>query len=79
MSHPHSGPTISQEELLQLFLTTRGKGREAEFITVADAAEMVGCTHNAILKWISEGKIEAVKVGGRFQIWRPTLNDHLHE
>lgn len=29
MSHPQSGLSINQEELLQRFLTLRGKAREA--------------------------------------------------
>lgn len=79
MQNPQNKLSDREEELLNRFLALRGKARMEEFITVAEAAEMVDCSHNAILKWINEGKIEAVKVGGRFRIWRPTLNDHLRE
>lgn len=79
MPSPQSKLSDREEELLQRFLVLRGKAREAEFITVTDAAEMIGYSHYAILKWINEGKVEAVRVGGRFWIWRATLNEHLRE
>lgn len=55
------------------------KAREAEFITVTDAAEMADCSRNAVLKWINEGKVEAVKVSGRFRVWQSSLNQHLQK
>ena len=79
MSHPQSEPAISQEELLQLFLTSRGKKRAEEFIVVTEAAEMAGCSRDALLKWINEGKVRAVKVSGKFRIWQPTLRQHLRQ
>ena len=71
--------SITPEELLERFLTLRGKAREAEFISVADAAEMVGCNRNTVLKWINEGKITAVKPSRHFKVWQPALNRYLYE
>ncbi len=79
MPYPQSGLLINQEELLERFLALRGKARQAEFITVTDAAELADCSRDAVLKWINEGKVEAIKVSGKFRIRRPSLNRHLHE
>ena len=79
MPSPLNKLSDREEELRQLFLTLRGKAREAEFMTVTDAAEMAGCSRDAVLKWINESKVQAVKVSGKFRIWRPSLNRHLHE
>lgn len=79
MLNPQSDVSINQEELLRRFLTLRGKARTAEFITVTEAAAMADCSRNAVLKWINEDKVKAVKVSGKFRIWRPTLNHHLRE
>jgi len=79
MKNTQSKLSDREEELLKHFLALRGKARIEEFITVSEAAEMADCSRNAVLKWINEGKIEAVKVGGRFRIWRSTLNDYLRQ
>jgi excisionase family DNA binding protein len=40
---------------------------------------MAGCSRDAVLKWINEGKVKAIKVGGKFRIWQPTLQQHLRQ
>ncbi|MEP7336910.1 MAG: excisionase family DNA-binding protein [Acidobacteriota bacterium] len=79
MPYPQNGLSISHEELVERFMTLRGKERAAEFISVTEAAETADCSRDAVLKWINEGKVEAIKVSGKFRIWRPTLQQHLRQ
>jgi len=79
MPYPQNGLSISHEELVERYLNLRGKARAAEFISVTDAAEIAGCSRNTLLKWINEGKVEAVRVGRRFKVWQPDLKYQLRE
>jgi excisionase family DNA binding protein len=77
MSHPQNGLSITHEELVERFMTLRGKERAAEFISVTDAAEVADCNRATVVKWINEGKVEAIRVGKRFKVWKPALRHHL--
>jgi excisionase family DNA binding protein len=79
MPDPQNGLLISHEELFERYLDLRGKARAAEFVSVTDAAEIAGCSRNTVLKWINEGKVQAVKVGRRFKVWQPNLKCRLRE
>jgi len=46
----------------------------SEFVTAAEAAEMLGCSDTQIRRRIREGKLTATKRGGEWQIARDYLN-----
>lgn len=53
--------------------------RERGWITPAEAAELSGCSKQAVYKWLDEGKVECTKSGGRRFVKLESLNVFLGE
>ena len=64
-------------ELLDIYMSLRGKERDEKFITAEQAAEITGLTSRTIRKWINEGKIESLLFGDKHHIWMDSLRGHM--
>jgi excisionase family DNA binding protein len=52
---------LSQEERRRLFLTTR------------QAADLLGTAQRTVQSWIMEGKLDAIRLGGRYLVHAESL------
>jgi len=59
--------------LKETFLSVPVERRGAEFLSVKEAAYLLGKHPSAIRRMIDEGKIQAIKVGGTFLVYKPSL------
>lgn len=50
--------------------SSKGNGREPEFITVADVVTMVSCSERTVRGWIADGTLPAFKAGRMVRIRR---------
>jgi predicted site-specific integrase-resolvase len=50
-----------------------------EFVRVKEAKDIVLSSESTIRRWCREGDIEYLKLGGRIQIWKPSLEDMIKE
>lgn len=41
--------------------------------TLTEVEKILGVSHRTLLRWVTEGKIEAVKVGSRWKVSEDTL------
>ena len=42
-----------------------------------EVAEMLGVTRVTVYRWIKEGKLKSVKIGGSVRIWESELNEFI--
>ena len=61
-----------------IFLSMPPKDR-SDFLSVKDAAYILGKHPSAIRRMIDEGKLKAVKVGGTWSVYRPSLEQQIQE
>lgn len=45
--------------------------------TLTEVEGILGVSHRTLLRWVTEGKIKAVKIGSRWKISEDTLKDIL--
>jgi len=45
--------------------------------TLTECESILGLSHRSLLRWVTEGKIKAVKIGGRWKVSEDTLKDIL--
>lgn len=70
---------VSSERLrlLKIYTSLSPKERVAKFAGSERAAEIAGVSQRTIANWINEGKIDAIFVASRHQIWLDSLHTHL--
>lgn len=68
---------ISEEELLQLYLSLPRQLRGKRFADTASAAELTNLSQRTIQFWIETGAIRAVSIGKKYQVDLDSLVDYL--
>ncbi|MCI0661206.1 MAG: helix-turn-helix domain-containing protein [Acidobacteria bacterium] len=68
---------ISDEELLERYLSLSEKQREEEFLTTACAAEIAGMSQRTIQLWVDVGDIRAIYLGRKCIVHRESLMAYL--
>ena len=59
--------------LIELYLRLDPVERRRVFLTTRDAARDIGVAQRTLQTWISEGRLAAVRVGGRYLVHAPSL------
>jgi len=59
--------------LIELYLRLDPIQRRQAFLPTRDAAREIGVAQRTLQTWISEGKLAAVRVGGRYLVHAPSL------
>lgn len=80
MSHPSLAAmpsNLTDEELLELYLSLPPKPRAERFIDTAHAAEMTGVSVRSIQLWIESGAVRAIAVGGKYRVVLDSLKEYL--
>lgn len=60
-----------EESLSQRFLKLQSRDKERDFKTPAELAGELNLTASRIRQLVDEGKLAAIRVGGRILIYRP--------
>jgi hypothetical protein len=68
---------LSDEELLQRFLSLPPQQRAEQFVSTARAAELIDRSPRTIQRWIESGAIRAVFIVGRYRVELASLIDHV--
>ncbi len=50
---------------------------DTKLYTLTECEKVLGVSHRTLLRWITEDKIKAIKVGSRWKISEDTLRDIL--
>lgn len=50
---------------------------KTKLYTLTECESILGLSHRSLLRWVTEGKIKAVKIGGRWKVSEDTLRDIL--
>ncbi len=67
----------SDRELLNFYLKLIPRERKALFAGTARTSGLVGLCQRTIECWIETGEIRAVRVGKKYQVYLPTLQQYL--
>jgi excisionase family DNA binding protein len=67
MSEPRPVP-IRARGLVEKYLGLDPVERRRSFLTTRDAAKEIGVAQRTLQTWILEGKLDAVRVGGRYLV-----------
>lgn len=65
--------TSAEQGLIELYLRLDPIERRQTFLTTRDAALEIGVAQRTLQTWIAEGKLAAVRVGGRYLVHAPSL------
>lgn len=57
-----------QQSLVNYYLRLDPIERRRVFVNTREAARFVGVSQRTLQSWIIEGKVEAVRVGGRYMV-----------
>jgi excisionase family DNA binding protein len=71
--------SIQSHELLRTYLSLPKQQREERFADTAHVAQMTGLTQRTIQFWIEIGAIDAVPVGGKYQVSLESLEEYLEQ
>lgn len=74
-----SAANLTDEELLELYLSLPKKQREERFTDTAHAAEIVGLAIRTIEFWIESGEVQAVIIGRKYRVDLDSLRAYLKE
>ncbi len=80
MPHPSSSvltSNLTDEELLELYLSLPPKRRGESFTDTTHAAEITGVSVRSIQLWIESGAVRAIVVGGKYRIVLDSLKAYL--
>jgi excisionase family DNA binding protein len=69
---------MTDEELLELYLSLPKRERERRFISTAHTAELTGLSVRTIQLWIETGALRAVPVGRKYRVDVESLRKHLY-
>jgi excisionase family DNA binding protein len=70
---------LTDEELLNLYLSLSPAFREEAFISTAHAAEITGVSMRTIQLWIESGDVRAIVIGRKYRIILESLKAHLEK
>ncbi len=81
MHHKTSPPTVgmTNEELLELYLSLPKKQREERFTGTTQAAEITGLSVRTIQSWIESGAVRAINIGKKYRVDTVSLKGYLRE
>ena len=82
MPHPSSPVPLSDltdQELLDLYLSLPPTRRGESFIDTAHAAAITGVSIRSIQLWIETGAVRAIAVGRKYRVVLTSLKAHLEE
>ena len=69
--------SITDTELLNLYLSLTSAPRDRAFITTAQAAKITGVSMRTIQLWIESGAVRAIVIGRKYRIVLESLKAHL--
>jgi len=73
---PVSGD-LTDEQLLELYLSLPKRERDEKFADTARAAEITGLSVRTIQFWVECGLVQAVTVGRKYRVDLDSLREHL--
>jgi len=68
---------MTDEQLLELYLSLPKPEREARFVSTANTAELAGLSVRTIQLWIESGALRAVPVGKKYRVDVASLREYL--
>jgi len=68
---------LSQEALLDLWISSTKTERLRLFCDSKTASELVGISQRAVRFWIESGQISAIRIGKKYQIYAQSLKKSL--
>ena len=69
--------TLSEEDLLNLYLSLPEEERKQKFANTSEAAKMIGLSQRTIQTWIEGGFVAAIKLGRKYQVSLDSLRAYL--
>ena len=67
----------SERELINIWLSMSREARKQKFAGTARAAEIAGVSQRTVQFWIDSGHLVSLRIGKKYQIYLPSLMDHL--
>jgi excisionase family DNA binding protein len=77
ISSPNTLINLTDEELLELYLSLPTKRREERFADTARAAEITDVSVRTIQLWIESGAVRAITVGRKYRVDLISLREYL--
>jgi excisionase family DNA binding protein len=69
--------SLTDAEVLSLYLSLSSASREEVFVNTAQAAKITGVSMRTIQLWIECGTVRAIAVGSKYRIVLESLRAHL--
>lgn len=69
--------SLTDAELLSLYLSLPPGPRQKAFVNTAQAAEITGVSVRTIQLWIESGAVRAIVIGRKYKIVLQSLKEHL--
>lgn len=69
--------SLSDAELLSLYLSSSPEAREEIFVNTASAAKITGVSIRTIQFWIECGAVRALLIGSKYRVLLESLRAHL--
>jgi excisionase family DNA binding protein len=66
-------PSGQGQGLTEIYLRLDPVERRRTFLSTRDAARDIGVAQRTLQTWIAEGRLAAVRVGGRYLVHAPSL------
>lgn len=76
---PFSSANLTDEELMELYLSSPKKQREERFTDTTHAAELAGLSVRTIEFWVESGAVQAVIIGRKYRVDLYSLRAYLKE
>ena len=73
MRERETRPSGQSQGLTELYLRLDPVERRRTFLSTRDAARDIGVAQRTLQTWIAEGRLAAVRVGGRYLVHAPSL------
>jgi excisionase family DNA binding protein len=77
LASPVEAASLSDAELLSVYLSLPAADRQGTFISTAQAAEITGVSMRTIQLWIECGSVRAIFIGRKYRIVLESLRAHL--
>jgi excisionase family DNA binding protein len=77
LTSPSLISTLTDEELLDHYLSLTPRRRQESFIDTARAAEITGVSVRTIQLWVDVGAVRALAIGGRYRVVVESLKGYL--
>lgn len=69
--------TLTDKDLLDLYLASSTSERMKIFLDTEQAAQWTGLSRRTIQFWIETGAVRAIAIGRRYEVYLPTLTSYL--